>query len=73
MEDAKDGDGEFYEASRLAKIVEKSVHHETSADAIQVAIVNDVRLFMGDLTQEDDIAIVVIRVEHKWLKPIGAA
>ncbi len=58
--EAHNGDGEMFGKKRLHEIIRKNANK--SAEAIQNAILGAMSNFRGDVPQEDDITIVVIKV-----------
>lgn len=54
------GDGEMFGKRRLCEIIR--ANNENSAEEIQDAVLEALREFRGDLSQEDDVTIVVVKV-----------
>ena len=53
-------EGEIYGFDRLLEIVKSS--HATGADSFMKDIVEDVKYFVGEAPQHDDITIIVLNV-----------
>jgi len=62
--EAQDGNGDFYGPNRLAACLSRQTG-ETSAQAVTEAVIADVRAFVGNAEQADDITILALR----WLGP----
>ena len=62
IEEARDAEGEFYGAERLMAVIQRAA--DNSADAVRDAVVQDVRQFIGDAAQGDDLTCVVLKVEE---------
>jgi sigma-B regulation protein RsbU (phosphoserine phosphatase) len=52
--------GEMFGLDRLREVIRKNVTEP--ADAIQNAIINELRIFQGDAPQQDDMTLVVIKL-----------
>jgi serine phosphatase RsbU (regulator of sigma subunit)/ligand-binding sensor domain-containing protein len=62
IEEACDHTEELYGQERLMSIIRKYSLESTSAEKLRDAILADVRQFLGDVSQEDDLTVVVLRV-----------
>lgn len=56
-------DGEMFGKKRLYEIIRKN--HERSARAIQEALLQAISIFRGDMGQEDDITIVIVKLDNR--------
>jgi serine phosphatase RsbU (regulator of sigma subunit) len=61
VEDAQNSLGAFYESARLCALIKELGRKDVRPEAIRDEIVGDVRRFMGDVSQPDDITVVVIK------------
>jgi ligand-binding sensor domain-containing protein/serine phosphatase RsbU (regulator of sigma subunit) len=61
VEDAQNSLGAFYEAARLSTLIKQLGSKEVRPETIRDEIVSDVRRFMGDVQQPDDITVVAIK------------
>jgi sigma-B regulation protein RsbU (phosphoserine phosphatase) len=57
--ETRNAEGELFGKERLHQIIRENAH--TSAEAIQNAVLDEVSKFRGNLPQEDDITIVVVK------------
>ncbi|MBT3606310.1 MAG: SpoIIE family protein phosphatase [Candidatus Latescibacteria bacterium] len=63
VEDAQNGRDEFYEGERLSKVIEGVARKGVSAEALRDAIAADVKRFIGNTPQTDDLTIIVLRID----------
>ncbi|MFH1574505.1 MAG: SpoIIE family protein phosphatase, partial [Acidobacteriota bacterium] len=63
VEEAFNAQEDQYGGERLSALVGELGKRDLSADAIRDAIVEDVKAFMGDADQKDDITVVVLKRE----------
>ena len=61
VEEALNGSEEFYEAERLSSLIGELGRKGTSADTMRDGITEDVKAFIGDAAQSDDITVVVAK------------
>ena len=59
--EARNAEQQLFGHERVNQLIAE--HKEGTAAEIQKAIVSEVKHFRGDLSQEDDITMVVIKVE----------
>ena len=62
VEEAQNSVEECYEADRLVKLIGELGGKQASADDVRDAIVDDVKAFLGEAMQGDDITVVVLKV-----------
>ena len=62
IEEAQDHTEDFYGQERLMSVIAERSRQRASAEGLRDAIVADVREFLGDVPQEDDLTVVVLRV-----------
>ncbi len=62
IEEAQDSTGDFYGQERLMSVIGEHSRESASAEWLRDAIVADVRQFLGDVPQGDDLTVVVLRV-----------
>jgi serine phosphatase RsbU (regulator of sigma subunit) len=60
--EAENGEGEFFGEGRLCSLVQE-LHHMSPAELIE-ELLYQVRLFAGGHSFEDDVTLVVMRVEE---------
>jgi len=63
IEEACDHTEELYGQERLISIIHQYSLEKASAEKLRDAILSDVRQFLGDVPQEDDLTVVVLRVK----------
>ena len=63
IEEARNSNGDFYGTERLSVVIQESSRTAGSADDIRDAILQDVKEFMGDEPQADDMTCVVVMVK----------
>ena len=63
IEEARDSEGSFYGRERLSDVILNCCRDEKTADNVRDRIMEDVKDFMGDSSQSDDITIVVLEAE----------
>jgi len=61
IRETRNADGDYFGRQRLENLIRH--HHLQSAESIQNAIVEDLVEFRGDMPQEDDITLVVVKLE----------
>jgi sigma-B regulation protein RsbU (phosphoserine phosphatase) len=61
IHETRDAAGEFFGRQRLQNLIRQ--HHSQSAETIQNAIVEDLVEFRADMPQEDDITLVVVKLD----------
>jgi sigma-B regulation protein RsbU (phosphoserine phosphatase) len=61
IHETRDAAGEFFGRHRLQNLIRQ--HHSQSAETIQNAIVEDLAEFRADMPQEDDITLVVVKLD----------
>jgi sigma-B regulation protein RsbU (phosphoserine phosphatase) len=57
--DAENEQGVFFGEERLLQTIK--VHHERSAQGVQDALMAEVHKFVGDASQFDDIALMIVK------------
>jgi sigma-B regulation protein RsbU (phosphoserine phosphatase) len=60
IREATNVDGEMFGQDRLRQTIQRNVGD--SADGIQKAIMNELRIFQGDAPQQDDMTLVVVKL-----------
>jgi len=65
VEEARDPEGEFYGGERLSDVILSSSRERKGAEGIRDDIMEDVRKFMRDSSQSDDITIIVLKARQK--------
>jgi sigma-B regulation protein RsbU (phosphoserine phosphatase) len=60
IREAINADGEMFGQDRLRQTIQGNVIH--SANAIQKAIMDELRIFQGDAPQQDDMTLVVVKL-----------
>ncbi|MFO7915302.1 MAG: GAF domain-containing SpoIIE family protein phosphatase [Candidatus Krumholzibacteriales bacterium] len=64
VEEARDPEGDFYGSERLVDVILNSCGEGKSAEGIRDDIMKDVRNFMRDSSQSDDITIIVLKADR---------